>query len=74
MSPQRDSQNSLERSMKLEERKLKGGKIKGGTTNLKVMKEPERELRKGNALPRCQRGHGRKGKEENKTGRILNLG
>lgn len=74
MSPKQDSQNSLERSMKLEERKLKGGKIKGGTTNFKVMKEPERELKKGNALLRCQQGPGRKGKEENKMGRILNLG
>lgn len=38
------------------------------------MKEPERELRKGNALPTCQQEQRRKGNEENKTGRISNLG
>lgn len=50
------------------------GRIKEGTTNLKVRKEPERELKRGNALPKCQWGHRRKGNEEDKTRGISSLG
>lgn len=60
--------------MKLEKRKLKGGRIKEGSTNLKVIKELERELKRGSVLPKCQRGHRRKGNAEDKTRGISNLG
>lgn len=56
------------------EKETERGRIKEGTSNLKVRKELERELKRGNALPKCQRGHRRKGNEEDKTRGISNLG
>lgn len=44
------------------------GRIKDGTMNLEVIKELERKLNQGGALPECQRGHRRKGNEEDKVG------
>lgn len=50
------------------------GRIKEGSTNLKVIKELGRELKRGNALPKSQRGRRRKGNAEDKTRGISNLG
>lgn len=56
------------------EEETERGRIKAGTTNLKAIKELESELRGGNAFPKRQRGHRRKGNEEDKTRGISNLG